>query len=233
MYKQLKLTILIFIVFTTNTFCQNDDSTRYIRGFEFNAGIYLNFIDFRNNDPIPFEKLWLKNGQKVLKSDFFSLIEKSSKLRSPIFTYQYNTDSIVQFELLEIWGYSNGRNIYINSIERGVFRDKPTASDDLEWERDSDFVRIGILGSLSHFTDVDQGVPPLYISDVDQYVLKIKTGEVLKFNKENLELVFEHDNHILESFQKDSFKKKKEKLKAVLVSYLKEYNMKYPLYFPK
>ncbi len=238
--KILICALVLFLSLSLSSSCQDNNLTEYFRGFKFNSGIYLDFQDFKENKPIPFEKLRTKNKRSVSITYFEELISNYTpnwKLKpNGILTYTTEQDSLIEFELLELWGYTNGRNIYINSIERGYFKDKYDANDSLTWGRDVDYVRIGILGSLSHFTDVDlsdQIMPFNFKPDTDQYLLSIRTGEVMEFNRENMLALIDHDKELSKDFYNNSLNKKKDKLQVVLHQFLRKYNLKYPLSFPK
>jgi len=190
---------------------------QYTKDFEFKNGIYISFLDFKNNNPLPASQLisdYNKNSReffdKVLSKSTFSYIDSAGKEQT------LKTD--------EIWGYCANGIIYIN--------------------HGTDFNRVTIIGSIFHFVatiPMKVGMsdplnyndpfynPQQYTYISEQFVLDYETGKVLEFNVSNMEALISRDEMLYKEFT--AFKKKKKRNSIFL--YLRKYNEKYPIYFPE
>ncbi len=248
--------LLVYLIILTSL-SYSQDSIAYYRGFPFEVGIYVDFKDFKSNNPISFEEVKNKRSGKTMfpngLTDFKNTIDNTNGFMNPssIFIYVDGNNDTTTFRSGPIWGYSNGRNIYINSIERGLYGLRgPVYSDSIERKRAPiDFERIGIIGSICHFADIDMprssndhsSRSPNYLSSpgfkgiqkVNQYLIDTKTGAILKLNKESMIEILSKDRELLNSFLKESNNKRGDKLPMIIHQYIKTYNSKHHLKFPE
>jgi hypothetical protein len=199
---------------------------KYTPEFKFKEGIFLNFDQVRQNDPI--DKSSIITDLAFDNPDFFDLILKEKKIQ--LFD---NLGSRQEIQTKNIWGFSSNGVLYIN------FR--------------GNYFRITIIGSICHFvanvTSYNDNMYPYYggypyynpynpyyspyrggNSDVElkQLLLDFKTGNVLEYNEESVELLLMTDPELHDEFAGLSKKKQKQ----MKFQYIRKFNEKNPLYFP-
>lgn len=222
--------IIAFLLFLLplSIFSQVDTSNmvRYTPDFEFTDGIYMTFEQVRYNTPIP--KSRLITNVDYSSKDFFEQVLDNR------FIYFFDHVGMrQQVKTSDIWGFSRNGVLYI-AMEDG-------------------FYRITIIGRICHFvatvTTYDtryydpyyynpyyynnyyrySGYPATYSSnELRQYLLDFDTGEVLDYNRENLEILLMKDPELHDEYSQLRRKKKKQ-LKFL---YLRKYNERNPLYLP-
>lgn len=218
------LSIVLLLSFQSGIFSQSDpkDSIKYSTGFKFVEGFYLNFEQVRNNNPIP--KAMIVSTLDYTDPDFFDKVLEKDKV--------YYYDNIGnRNELLsnKIWGYSRNGALFIRIQD--------------------DYFRITQVGSICHFvamqtTYTSSYASPYYYnpymdpymgsnsyptSEMRQYLLDFSTGKVFDYSVEGLEVILMGDPNLHDEFVQLNKKKKKQSL----FLYLRKYNERNPLYFPK
>lgn len=211
----------VAIIFINCSFPQTDSSKliKYTPEFEFKEGIYLDFMQVKNNNPIP--KSRIISSLDPNSRDFFDKLFTKDK----IFVYD-SYGMKVQIHPNNIWGYSDNGFIYI-ALSEG-------------------FHRISIVGSVCHFV-ADITVYSTYYSDpyysgtyyssmrpvstksteLRQYLLDFKTGKVYDYSIQGLEIILMYDPELYDEFMG----LKKRKKKQLKFFYLRKYNERNPLYF--
>lgn len=186
------------------------DSVRYSGGFEFRDGIYLDFRSFRNNAPsIPFAALTTAQGQRVT-----DLRSTNGKL--------FHTDSTgqsVRLDLDRSWGFCDKGVVYVRA--------------------GNGFSRIGLMGSLAHlvfdatyrnFDPYMMGGSTTYTVE-EQRFLDMATGAFLPVSASGIHTVIARDAVLKEEF--DALSKKERKRPETIFLFMRRYNDRHPLYFPK
>lgn len=174
-----------------------EDLVQYSANYQFVEGIYLNFDEFKNNKP--------------------SIIKDYKNEGSAIKVYNDSAKRYLPIDPLLIWGYSDGKNIYV-SIENG-------------------FWKIVNIGQLSQFTAVvitkyqtidTFGFPvERFAKSLSQLFIDFNTGDLKRLNKENLEEYLSQNSNLTTKL------KKRLKNETGLIIALKAYNELYPIYFPR
>jgi hypothetical protein len=197
----------------------------YTPEFEFTDGIYLNFMQVRNNDPIP--KSRLITDVEYQSKDFFEQVLDNR------FVYFFDQMGLrKQVRTSDIWGFSRNGILYI-AMEDG-------------------FYRITIVGRICHFvaniTTYDTryydpyyynpyyydyyrygGYPSTYsTNELRQYLLDFDTGEVLNYTRESLKVLLMKDPELYDEYSQ--LRRKKQKQLKFL--YLRKFNERNPLYIP-
>lgn len=190
------------------------DSVLYTQGFAFNTGIYLDYAQFRSNSPIPKSALVFEGDTARL--DFLRLL-----LTKDQFQWRDTAGIVHTTRTVSTWGYCENKSIFIR------------------WNYS--FNRIAVIGSVCHFTAyvtdymyTGPGTAPSRqygtpVESLQQYVLDTKTGSIYDFNPRTMEYILQRDAVLFAEYS--VLKKKQKKEQAFL--YLRKYNEKYPLYFPR
>ncbi|MFW5886313.1 MAG: hypothetical protein ACOCUL_01015 [Bacteroidota bacterium] len=204
---------LILTLIYTPTFSQNSDS------FKFKEGIYLDFSQVKNDNPIPVASI-------ITSREFGSRIFEDELLSKDKVEY-FDAFGVKQgYETSKIWGYSKNGNLYIK-IE-------------------SSFNKITITGSICHFVanitkQVETGynpmiasnypynyqsnVPTQFTSEIKQFIMDFSTGQIYDYNVENLKIILMKDEKLYDEY--NSLKRKeKKKLKFL---YIRKFNERNPL----
>lgn len=215
----------------------------YTTDFKFTEGIYLNFEQVKENNPIP--KAKLLSSTDYNDKDFFKNLFESGKV------YFYDNIGVRQeIEVSSIWGYARNGVLYI--------------------QIQGNFNRITYIGSICHFvadiTTYDSryyspysGYSPYYYSpysygyypygsyyspygsyspygttsmaksEVRQFMINFESGETMEFTLDNTKLILMQDPELYEQFVKE----KKSKQKDLMFVYLRKFNDKHPLMLPE
>ena len=202
---------------------EEQERVAYTPEYEFEEGVYANYEQFRNNEPIPKNRIASTHDYK--SKDFFELVLRESNLY-----YYDNLGNKHALPVSEIWGYCRNGFIYIGT-EEGFFR-------------------ITLLGSASHFVasvtsysgdyyspyqnnayyDQYRSSPTAYsTTEMRQYLLEFETGRVVEYDVEGVELILMSNTSLHDEFMALS-KKKKKQMKFV---YIRKFNEQNKMYFPK
>lgn len=217
------ITCFLFIVFDIGAQVDSSLLVKYTPEFKFNEGIYANFDQVKNNRPI-FKSMILTD---VAYDDpyFYERIMESKKL------YFYDSYGAKQeLSPKKIWGYARNGVLYIN-VNEG-------------------FYRITIIGNICHFVanlttyDDNYSSYPYYnyysnpyygrpsnrtTTEMRQYLLDFSTGKVLDYNESAIEVLLMKDPELHDEYTGLKNKKKKQ-LKFL---YIRKFNERNPIYFPK
>lgn len=196
--------------------------TKYDIDFQFNDGIYLNYNQFKNNNPIPFTNLIVPFD--IYSSDFlmnFNKLEQISVID--------NLGNPKDIEKKSVWGLAWQGVPYIN------------------WNKEIN--RIPIIGSVCHFVATKTTYSTNYYSpynnpyryyhtpgtyttetkELKQYMIDTETGRVIEYTVDNLEIILMRKPALYEEYNSLSKRKKKKQM----FIYLRKYNKANPLYFPE
>ncbi len=214
------------------SYSQQDSSgmVKYTPGFKFEEGIFLNFDQVRQNKPVP--KSRIITAVQYDDPDFYERVLQEKKIQ--VFD---NVGSKQEINTKNIWGFTRNGVLYIN-LNEGYFR-------------------ITIIGSICHFVAslttynnsnypyYNYGYPyygypynpysPYYSpysntsnTEMRQYLLDFKTGTVLDYDEESVEMLLMTDPELHDEFSSLSNKKQKQ----MKFMYIRKFNERNPLYFP-
>jgi hypothetical protein len=205
------------------------DLVKYTPGFKFEEGIFLNFEQVKENKPI--SKSQIITSIPYDDPDFYDRILQEKKIQ----LYD-NLGSKQEIGTKNIWGYSKNGVLYVNVNE--------------------DFYRITIVGSICHFvaslTTYNNYGSPYYSgygypyggyydpynpyssansgnTELKQYLLDFKTGNILEYDVQSIEILLMADPELHDEFAALNNKKQKQ----MKFLYLRKFNERNPLYFPK
>ncbi len=183
---------------------------RYQGGFDFHEGVYLGFQSFRLNAPsIPKEKLTDDQGRAVTN------IHDARRIFHPD-----SAGERKEVDLDRAWGFCENDVVYLRAGDG--------------------FFRIGQYGALCHlvFEQSVWSADPFYggaygggrTTVQRQYVLDMETGAFQEFDATVLGNVLARDEMLRSEW--DALPKKKRKGEALYL-FLRRYNERHPLYFPR
>ncbi|MFT3884821.1 MAG: hypothetical protein QM724_05140 [Flavobacteriales bacterium] len=187
------------------------DSTwmRYQAGFAFREGVYFNFQAFRTNAPsVPKKDLLTQQGQPVT-----DLRATNGKL-----TYPDSTGARVKMDLDDLWGFCDNGVVHVRA--------------------GNGFSRIGLMGSISHllfdatyrdWTAYSYG-PVTYTVEVQRF-LDMESGAFLPVTAGGLYEVLKRDDLLKQEF--DALPKKQRNKEETIFLFMRRYNERHPLYFPR
>lgn len=204
--------------FLCSFYLKAQDSIAFTKDFRLYEGLYLGFQDFRYNWPIPKEKIITKINKDQL--DFYSkLIEEE------FIEYTERDGSVTKIKSEQVWGYCQNNIIFIN--------------------QEKNFYRIPVFGAISNFigtaevTNYSPGYDPFMnapigstankVREIRQYLFDFYSGEVAPFSIDKMEEYLKRDEAIYKEYMTLNKKKKKE----LATKYIRMYNEKHLVYFPK
>lgn len=186
------------------------DSVRYNGGYVFKDGIYLNFHAFRTNAPsIPMAAITDADGRRIT-----DLRSAGGKLYGPD-----STGTRIRVNMDGIWGFCDRGVVYVRAGDG--------------------YSRIGLMGSLAHlvydatyrnFDPYMMGGGTVYTVQ-EQRFLDMATGSFLPVAPAGLYAVISRDGVLKEEF--DALPKKQRRKDETLFLFMRRYNDRHPLYFPK
>jgi hypothetical protein len=194
------------------------DSIPFTKDFRLYEGIYLTYQDFRYNWPISKEKIITTINKEQL--DFYSnLVEQN------VIDFTERDGSVVKVNPENLFGYCQNNIIFIN--------------------KEDNFFRIPVFGAISNFigtvevVNYSPGFDPFMnapmnstarkTQEIKQYLFDFYSGEIATFTLEKLEEFLKRDDAIFKEYHLLSKKKKKE----LATKYIRMYNEKHLVYFPK
>ena len=223
--KEIPILFMLLIICRSILWAQADSSNmvKYSPDFKFEEGIYLNFEQVKNNDPLP--KSRIISTVNYNDPDFFDkLLEHES-----IFYYD-NIGNKKELKTRQIWGYSRNGFVYIKMPDG--------------------FFRITLIGTVCHFVATETTYISTYNSpytynsysdpygmhsttqpttEMRQYILDFNTGRVMDYTEEALDVIFMEDSKIHDEYSSLNKKKRKQ----MKFYYMRKYNEANPLFFPK
>lgn len=220
--------VFIFTIFINSfllTFSQTDSTNlvKYDPGYKFKEGLYVNFEQVRNNNPIP--KSRLVSTYDYNETDFFDNILAQNKVY-----YYDNIGNRSEIPTDKVWGFSRNGAIFIK-VQEGYYR-------------------ITLIGSVCHFVAMQTNYSNYYASpyyynpyydpymgghgsypssEMRQFLLDFKTGKVYNYSIDGIEVILMGDPELHDEFM--ALKKRKKRQSLFL--YMRKYNERNPLYFPK
>ncbi len=183
----------------------------YHAGFGLNEGVYADFNAFRMNAPtVPKERLRDAAGLPV--SDIRKAVSK--------LTWRPDTGGVATVRKERLWGFSQNDAVYIAA--------------------GNGFYRLGIMGGLCHmlyemsYRDWDPYLYPyggVTRTILMQQMLHMGTGEFLPFNAGGMDRALQDDPLLLEEFR--ALPRKQRNKDEALFRFLRLYNERHPLLFPR
>lgn len=207
--KKFLLTVLA-IGILWNLFAQSDSTE-----FQRKEGLYLDYIQFRENKPIV--KSRIKTQIDTNQLDFFTKVVQQNQIH-------FVNSSGQEYTVLskDLWGYFQNGILYINY--------------------EGTFYKVPVLGSISYFIGTQEvtyystigmgypygigGAVPVKTREMKDFLLDYETGKVYPFSIEQLEELFKRDNEIYQEFSQLSRKQKKKKYSY----YIRLFNEKHKVY---
>lgn len=217
-YLMRKLQLIIFFVLSFNVNLRAQDSVMYSKEFRLYEGIYINYEDLRFNWPIDKEKIITNLSKEQL--DFFSKLVESDMIE-----YKERDGSVIKIKTEKIWGYCQNNVIFIN--------------------QENSFFRIPVFGAISSFIGAvavinhSPGFDPFMntpsnstahsIKEFRPFLFDFYSGDITEFSLEKLEEYLSRDISLVNEFKQLRKKKKKE----YAAKYIRMFNEKHPVFFPK
>jgi len=187
------------------------DSVIYTRDFSFKEGIYLNFFQFKNNDPIPLSSI-VSRYDKNDKEFLLKVLSHNTLI------YRDSLGKENKVSIDNIWGYSINKSVYTKTINT--------------------FSKVQIIGSICHFLGLFETyttIPDPYYGNTqsqrnyrsEQAIIDMETGNIYEFNVKSLENILQRDPVLFKEF---SALRKKKKRTSIFI-FMKRYNEAHPIYF--
>lgn len=213
-----KYYLIFFILIVNVTISAQPDSIKYVKyneNYKFPEGLYINFNDVIENNPVSPEKI-----NTTISKDDFDFYKNILQNKSISYFDKNGLSKTINTK--KIWGYSKNGVLYVN------YNDK--------------FNRIPVVGKLAHFVsevtvimeDMNNSYyyrhSPLTNSyrskELRQYIIDFRTGNIYPYHYKNVEELIKQDEELYNEFSKLR-KRKKRKLKFL---YLRKFNERNSLY---
>ncbi|MFA5814086.1 MAG: hypothetical protein WC865_00500 [Bacteroidales bacterium] len=220
---------VLTLFYVTAGLAQSDSVKRvkYTPEFQFSPGLYLDFNQVRENNPIL--SVRIISNDDPLDFNFYRNLVKNKKIG-----YFDEFGAQQEISTANIWGYCQDGKIYI--------------------QYNGEFNRVPIIGRVCHFisdvTVIDTHYDPYYSDyynsgyynpyysrpynrttktrEMRQYLLDFETGKVLNFDRESVQVMLMQDPVLYDEFMKV----KKRQQNDLLFFFLRQLNEKYPVMIP-
>ncbi len=208
------ITIIAFPQWDSLEYAQRDTSLiQYDGGFDFREGIYFGFDDFRANRP--------SVALKDLRSDQDKPVPDLRQSNGKLFCTD-STGTRQRIQLARAWGFCNRDVVYVR-IGDG-------------------FTRIGLMGSIAHLVfdntyrswgayDPVFGTGPYTNTVQEQRLLDMGTGDFLPVNDGGIYRAIQRDDILRAEFE--ALPKKERRSDVTVFRFMRRYNERHPLYFPR
>lgn len=206
---------IISCVFLTFLSHAQSDSVAFGKNFNLNEGLYLQYSDLRHNWPIPKEKIITKIDKNQL--DFYTKLIESENVE-----YIERDGNPSKINSGKAWGFCQNNVVYININKT--------------------FYRIPVFGAISYFIaaiEIQTYTPGYNVfinssggnttTEMREFFLDFYTGNLKEFTVDLLSELLKNDEAIYKEYTALSKKNKKEQASR----YIRKYNEKHPIYFPK
>jgi hypothetical protein len=206
---------------------ENSDSVarelvKYSPDFRFREGIYLNFDQVKNNNPVP--KYKIISSVDYNNPQFFDALATES-----VISYYDELGIRQDVSMKTIWGYCRGGMLFVRMRQS--------------------FNKINIVGSICHFVATItvqnsnyydpfyynpyyyyryHGSPSYSTTELRQFIMDYDTGKIFDYDIDNLEALFIKDPELHDEYVALS-KKKRQQLKFL---YIRKFNERNPLLIP-
>jgi len=197
---------------------------KYTPDFKFNDGIFLSFNQVKENNAISKSKI--ETSEDLNSIDFF----KNVLSNETIILFDKN-GMRREVAVKDIWGYSNQGVLYI--------------------QYNDEFVRVPIVGSISHFVmnvtvqenRISDPFNPYYnpyyydpmqqngrytSTELRQYIIDFETGNIVDFDKSNLKVLLMRDPELYDEYNNLSRRKQRK----MMFFFLRRFNDRNPLLIP-
>lgn len=219
------LVILLSFSVQFSAFAQRDSVKRvpYTPDFRFKEGIYLNFEQVKNNNPLA--KSRIITNVDADDNQFFETV-----LAGKTISFYDDLGMKRDVTIKSIWGFSRNGILYLRMNET--------------------YNRISYVGSICHFIATITVYQPSYYdpyyynsyyyyrnwntptqssaSEMRQFIMDFETGKILDYSEDNLEMLLMRDPQLHDEYAGLS-KKKKDQLKFF---YIRKFNERNPLMIP-
>jgi hypothetical protein len=214
----MRLAVIISVLMISLKTYSQGDSVAYSRDLILYEGLYLGYWDLRHNWPIPKEKIITDIKKDQL--DFYTKLIESDNIE-----YVERDGNKTKMNSEKVWGFCENNIIYIN-IGKSFFRIPVFGAICF-------FPASVEINSLSPgynvFINGPVGTGNTGAREIREFLMDFYTGQRVDYTLENLENMLKKDEEIYKEFMALSKKKRKDQAPR----FIRKYNEKHPIYFPK
>ena len=186
------------------------DKVRYTDDFRFARGIYTSLQDLKANDPV--KPADIITDIDASSPKFFQFLFTKEQFRFP------RNNEIVYLKPKDIFGYSDGRQVFYGTKYRVEVMGEICLLKEVDVvDSYSSFINPGDKYEAAR----EQGSGKLYILDFE-------TGSFFRCKPKKVEAILQRDKELFQEYQNAKGKKKDK-----VLNFIKEYNFRHPVYFPK
>ena len=186
------------------------DKVRYTDDFRFARGIYTSLQDLKANNPV--KPADIITDIDASSSKFFQYLLAKEQFRFP------RNNEIVYMKPKDIFGYSDGRQLFYGTKYRFEVIGEICLLKEVDVvDSYSSFINPGDKYEAAR----EQGSGKLYILDFEK-------GDFFRCKPQKVEAIFQRDKKLYQEYQNAKGKKKDK-----VLNFIKEYNFRHPVYFPK
>lgn len=203
--------IFFFLTFSLPSLAllaQNEE--RYTQDFRFARGLYLTIEDWKANKPLRPEDI-------IFDADYTSPRYFQYLLGAKQFRYNRNNE-IVYVNTDDIFGYANGQEVFYSKQYRFEIIGKICLLQQIDMvDRYTSFLNPGEQYQATR----TEGTGKLFVLDYE-------TGDFTRFKPKAVEKLLQRDPELFQEYKKAKGKKKDK-----AQDFIKEYNFRHPIFFPK
>lgn len=217
------LNIILLLILSNSAIYSQNDSILCGPNFKLNEGVYINYEDFRRNNPVNKEQIESNLNKEML--DFYGKVLESEQLAFVRINQKYKVISNT------VWGFYQNNVLHIN------YKNK--------------FYRVPLFGSICYLmASVEVSSPAFYPGyggiggigginggvsintksrEIQEFLINYYDGIIVPFSMKDAEGLLSRDSVVYNEFKSLKAKKRKEQISR----YIRKYNELHPIYFLK
>lgn len=186
------------------------EKVRYTDDFRFARGIYLSLSDWKANKPVKPEEIISEGDPNSPK--FFQYLLAKEQFRFP------RNNEIVYVKTGDIFGYSNGRDIFYGKQYRFEIIGQINLLEEVD-----------VVDSYSSFINPGEQYQATRAEGTGKlYLLDYETGKFTRCKPKEAEALFRRDPQLYQEYKQAKGSKKQR-----IHNFIKEFNFRHPTYFPR
>ena len=210
---RMKVTAIIISLFIAFGALAQADSVAFTIDSKMPDGVYLQYGNFRRNDPVTKAQM-----ESKLDKEQLNFIEKTMQQETFLF---YREGQPVTYNSKAVWGFFQNNTLYVNY--KGDFYRVPV------FGAVSYMVATVLVSNIGFYDPMYGGMGSGYTRETREFLIDFYDGVVTELSLDKAGNLLGRDKTLYDEFKKLSRKRQKEQL----YRFIRRYNELHPVYFLK
>lgn len=210
---RMKVSVIVIALFIAFSALAQGDSVAFTIDSKMPDGVYLQYADFRKNDPITVAQI-----ESKLDKEQLNFIEKTMQQG----TFTFNKEGqFATYASKGVWGFFQNNTLYVNY--KGDFYRVPV------FGAVSYMVATVLVSNIGFYDPMYGGMGGGYTRETREFLIDFYDGVITELTLDKAGKLLSRDKTLYDEFIKLSRKRQKEQL----YRYIRRYNELHPVYFLK